>query len=63
MLHQFQLINKMRGSYLFQEGNLADHVYLVISGEFRVTKKIQREKESFYTDSQKIIKDPLKVKR
>lgn len=53
----------MRGSYLFQEGNPADYVYLVISGEFRVTKKIYREKESFYTDSQKIIKDPLKVKR
>jgi CRP-like cAMP-binding protein len=33
----------IRNSYLFKEGQPADKIYIVKSGEFKVTKKITQE--------------------
>lgn len=39
----FKQINKIKDSYLFQEGDPVTNVYIVISGEFTVSKKILRK--------------------
>lgn len=59
----FKPVSRIRGSYLFQENETASHVYIVVSGEFRISKKVRREKESFDKNTELILKDPLKVKK
>lgn len=63
MIDQFKPVTKIRGSYLFQEGDLANHIYIVVEGEFKVIKKIHREKAAFDLNAEAIFKDPLKAKR
>ncbi len=36
----FRPLKKIRNSYLFREGDFVENVYLVQSGEFKVTKKV-----------------------
>jgi len=63
MIDQFKPITKIRGSYLFQEGDIASHVYIVVTGEFKIIKKVPKEKPAFYQNTDVIFKDPLKAKR
>lgn len=47
MIDQFRPLNKIRGSYLFQEGEIVTHIYIVVSGEFKVLKRIGKERLQF----------------
>jgi len=40
LLDQFKPLSKIRGSFLFREGDSADSIYLIRSGEFTITKKV-----------------------
>jgi CRP-like cAMP-binding protein len=40
VIDQFSPIMKIRGSYLFREGEPVKNIYLVMSGEFKVLKKV-----------------------
>jgi hypothetical protein len=59
----FKPLNKIRGAILFQEGEPANYVYIITSGEFCVQKKVLREKEKYDKNTDAIYMDPLKVKR
>ena len=63
MTDQFKSVSKIRGSYVFQEGQIASHVYIVVTGEFKLIKKVKREKEEYEQNTDEIFKHPLKVKR
>lgn len=40
MVDKFKPIEKIRFAYLYREGDPAEYVYLVKSGEFKITKKL-----------------------
>ena len=63
MISQFTTIVKTRGSYLFQENDLANNVYIINEGEFKILKRVYKEKQAFDMNADAIFKDPLKVKR
>ena len=63
MIDQFTPIIKQRGSYLFHEGEPANYIYIVINGEFKIMKKVHRQKFAFEENTDAILKDPLKAKR
>lgn len=54
-------MSKIRGSYLYKEDEPVTHVYLVVEGELKVTKKVYYDKPDFLENSVEIFKDPLKV--
>jgi hypothetical protein len=54
-------VSKIRGSYLYKEDEPVTHVYLVVEGELKVTKKVYYDKPDFLENSEEIFKDPLKV--
>ena len=63
MIDQFKQAPKIRGAYLFQEGEPASHIYIIVNGEFKVIKKVHKAKLAFEEDADNIFKDPLKAKR
>jgi CRP-like cAMP-binding protein len=63
MIDQFINVEKIRNAYLFQEGDEAKYVYVIREGDFYISKKINRVKEPYSDQLQKIFKDALKVKR
>jgi CRP-like cAMP-binding protein len=48
---------------LFHEGEPANYIYIVINGEFKIMKKVHRQKFAFEQNTDAILKDPLKAKR
>ena len=63
MISMFTKLTKQRGSCLFREGQPANTVYIVTSGEFLVYKHLRDEKPSFLdSQAQTILKAPLKAK-
>jgi len=63
MISQFTTVTKSRGSYLFHENDLANRVYIINEGDFKIIKRVYKEKQAFDMNADAIFKDPLKVKR
>jgi len=61
VLESFKPVSRIRGSYLFKEDEPATHIYLIMEGELRITKKVHYDKPDFLEKSDDIFKDPLKV--
>lgn len=40
----FQPLSKIRGSYLFREGDPVTHIYLIVDGLCTITKKVYYDK-------------------
>jgi CRP-like cAMP-binding protein len=47
VIDQFSLLHKIRGSYLFKEGDLVNNIYLVFHGEFKLLKRVYKDRPSF----------------
>jgi hypothetical protein len=63
ILDQFKPLHKLRGSFLYREGDPVDNIYLVRSGEFTVLKKVYFKKATDQSDATAIFRDPLKSKK
>lgn len=51
-----------KGNYLFREGDLAEHVYIIVNGEIEITKNIVNIRPGLrYIDE--IYRDPLKTQK
>ena len=44
---EFEIETKLRGQYLFEEQQLATHVYIVKSGFFQITKEVAITQQTF----------------
>ena len=44
---QSKPIKKIRGQYIYREGDPATHVYIVASGQIRITKKISTTRPTY----------------
>jgi CRP-like cAMP-binding protein len=62
MTYYFENKSCIRDSYLYKEGDIADYVYIVKSGEFQATKRIihTKAKEERIED---ILENPLKANK
>lgn len=63
VVDSFKPVSKIRGSYLFREGEPTTHIYLVVDGECSVTKRVHYDKPDILEQSEEIFKDPLKVSK
>ena len=63
LVDAFKPISKIRGLYLFREGEPVTHIYLVVEGECSVLKKVHYDKPDFLEQSEDIFKDPLKISK
>ena len=63
VIDQFKPLTKIRGSYLFKEGDIVQNLYLVQTGEFKLLKKVFQEQEEFVSKADVIFKDPLKASK
>ena len=41
----FHEVNTIRGQFLFKQGDEADKVFIILNGEFLVTKNTEKEQE------------------
>jgi signal-transduction protein with cAMP-binding, CBS, and nucleotidyltransferase domain len=59
----FKPLNKIRGGTLFTEGEPVSNLFLVKSGEFKLSKKIYTEAPSFDKNTELIFADPLRASK
>lgn len=56
-------MTKVRGGYLFREGEPVTNSYLVKSGEFKVFKTVYTQASSFVENTDLIYQDPLRASK
>ena len=48
---------------LFSEGEDTNNVWLIQSGEFKIKKRIYKEKTNFVMNSENVFRDPIRAKK
>ena len=62
-IQHYKSVVKIRGAYLFKEGEPCNHVYIVEQGQLRIVKKVQREKSNTDAETRMIFRNPLAAKK
>jgi CRP-like cAMP-binding protein len=62
IIYSLQKVFVTKGTYLFKEGEETRSLFIIISGEFEVTKMVENNHETKKNLAQ-LLKDPLKAKR